>query len=104
MARRLNSKFPRAPRACSPRTYSPSKEKTGSGLIGPNPTSTGFREMHAALFPCPRHLPDRFQHAAAALPAFAQDRFVALLHLHQRDAKTERVTDIAADVRSQHGK
>src|SRR6266850_618913 len=27
MARLLNSKFPRAPRACRPRTYSPSKEQ-----------------------------------------------------------------------------
>src|SRR5207248_7073739 len=37
MARRLNSKFPRAPRACRPRTYSPSKEQTVSGLIGLTP-------------------------------------------------------------------
>src|SRR5438552_6734267 len=62
------------------------------------------REGAASLIVCPRHLPDRFQQIAAALPAFALDRFVDFLHLNQRDTETERVTDIATDVRSRHGK
>src|SRR6266571_2219245 len=44
MARRLNSKSPRVPRACRLRTYSPSNERLPAA--GPGLTRHGQRQLH----------------------------------------------------------